>query len=155
MKKFGLFVLLSCALFGCGGGSAPNFEGTWDGSFTSLTNNCPFPVAPDINPLFPMTVSVDENDVFTVVAVDGSTATGGQGPGETISFLAQSPAFGEYGSIAPYTCASIISGVGYLTEGDNNARVTVTITFTDCVSPDSSQDEFTCGAIYYGDATRS
>lgn len=155
MKKICSIIFFCAALVGCGGSAAPTFDGVWNGSFTSLQNDCPFSVAQNINPLFPMTVSVDENDVFTVVAVDGSTATGGQGPGETISFLAQSPKFGNYGSIAPYTCASILSGVGYLTQGDNQAKVTVTITFTDCNTPGSTSNAVTCGAIYYGDATRS
>jgi hypothetical protein len=155
MKKICTVILFFAALVGCGGSAAPTFDGVWNGSFTSLQNDCPFSVAEDVNPLFPMTVSVDENDVFTVVAVDGSTATGGQGPGETISFLAQAPKFGSYGSIAPYTCSSIQSGVGYLTQGDNQAKVTLTITFTDCNTPGSTSSAVTCGAIYYGDATRS
>lgn len=155
MKKLQLLALLViCPLFGCGGSSAPDFEGVWNGSFTTLLNHCPFPVASDINPLFPMTVSVDENDNYTVVAVDGSIATGGQGQGETISFLAKADHFGNYGSIAPYTCTSSRSEVGYLTEGDNKAKVTLTVYFTGCTTPSSSKKPLNCDAIYYGEATR-
>jgi hypothetical protein len=155
MKKLSAFLLLSLSLVSCGGSAAPSFEGVWNGSFTRVQNNCPFTVASDINPLFPMTVSVDENDTFTVVAVDGSVAVGGQGKGETISFLAKSPSFGKYGTTGGYTCTSVQSEVGYLTEGDNTAKVTVTHTFTSCTTPNSNKKAFTCGAIYYGEATRS
>lgn len=102
-----------------------------------------------------MTVSVDADNVYTVVAVDGSTAVGGQGTGETISFLAQSSAFGKYGSIAPYTCASAVTTVGFLDAGDDRARVTLTITFTKCVAAGSTSKAVTCGATYYGDAEKT
>jgi hypothetical protein len=140
---------------GCGGDAAPSFDGVWDGSYSTLTNSCPFTVAQDINPLFPMTVSVDGNDVFTVVAVNGDTAVGGQGQGESISFLAQSSEFGEYGSIAPYTCQSIVSEVGLLSIGEDKAKATLTIKFTDCSSSASDTSLTTCGATYFGDATRT
>lgn len=155
MKKL-LFLtpIVISFLFGCGSSSAPDFEGVWNGSYTTLQNSCPFSVASDINPLFPMTVSVDENDTYTVTAVDGSVAKGGQGEGETISFLAKADRFGNFGSIAPYTCSSSRAEVGYLTEGDNKARVTLTIYFTGCSSPSSSKKPLNCDVIYYGDATR-
>jgi hypothetical protein len=156
MKKY-LFALIICVnLVACGGGSSPTFAGVWSGSYstTNVQNDCPFSVATDVNPLFPMTVSVDANDVFTVVAVDGSVAIGGQGQGEDISFLAQSSKFGNYGSIAPYTCESVVSGVGYLAIGDDQAKVTLTVTFTNCTSPSTTDDPVTCAAIYFGDAQR-
>jgi hypothetical protein len=95
-----------------------------------------------------MTVSVDANDVFTVVAVDGSVAVGGQGQGEDISFL------GNYGSIAPYTCESVISGVGYLTIGSDQAKVTLTIGFTNCTTPTTTDNPVSCSVLYRGDAQR-
>jgi hypothetical protein len=143
-----------CGLSACGGGDTPSFQGVWSGSFTTLSNSCPFSVAADINPLFPMTVSVDDNEVYTVVAVTGEQAVGGQGQGQSGGFLARSTKFGNYGSIAPYTCDTIESEVGYLTMGDDKADVTVTIKFTDCSSPDSGDKKTTCGATYFGDAVR-
>ena len=140
-------------LVGCGSGST-SFDGVWDGSYTSLINNCPFSVNQDINPLFPMTVSIDANNVYTVTAVDGSVATGGQGLGEGISFAAQSPTFGDYGSIAPYTCESILSEVGYLADGEDKAKVTLTVYFTTCSTPSTTETPVTCGVIYYGAADR-
>lgn len=155
MKNFALTLVLCLSLLGCGGGEDPDFAGTWTGSYTSLTNNCPFSVRSDINPLFPMTVTIDANNVYTVTAVDGSVAVGGQGQGESISFLATAAVFGNYGSIAPYVCASSLSSVGYLDRGDNKAQVTLTVEFTDCIAPgDSEDDQFDCAAIYYGDATK-
>jgi hypothetical protein len=155
MKKFAVICGLCCSLIACGGGSDPDFSGTWNGSYTSLVNKCPFSVASDINPLFPMTVSIDGSNVFTVTAFDGSVAVGGQGQGEVISFLATASKFGNYGSISPYTCTSSLSTVGYLDAGDNKANVTLTVQFTGCVKPgDAQKKQFNCGAIYYGDATK-
>ena len=157
MKNYALTLVLCLSLLGCGGGEDPDFSGTWNGSYTSLTNDCPFSVtsASGINPLFPMTVTIDANNVFTVTAVDGSVAVGGQGQGESISFLANSVSFGNYGSIAPYTCESILSTVGYLDEGQDKAKVTLTIQFTNCAtSSDPDADQTTCAAIYYGNATK-
>jgi hypothetical protein len=101
-----------------------------------------------------MTVSVDENEVYTVVAVTGERAIGGQGQGESGGFLAKSPQFGNYGSTGAYTCDTIESEVGYLTMGDDKADVTVTIKFTDCSSPGTGDKKTTCGATYFGDAVR-
>lgn len=154
IQKHLLQLSLACGLLACGGGDTPDFQGTWSGSFTKLTNSCPFSVAGDINPLFPMTVSVDVNDVFTVVAVTGEQAVGGQGQGESGSFLAKSARFGNYGSISPYSCESIESEVGYLSMGDDKADVTLTIKFTDCTSPSTGDRKTTCGATYFGDAVR-
>ena len=154
MKKSLLIFTFVCSLFGCGSEDTVSFDGVWEGSYTSNQNNCPFSVKSDINPLFPMTVSTDVNDVFTVVAVDGSTATGGQGSGEVISFIASAPTFGNYGSIVPYSCASTLSTVGYLDAGTDKARVTLLIQFTDCNTPGSSEDPISCSVIYYGDATK-
>jgi hypothetical protein len=156
MKKYLSILILSLNLVACGGGSSPTFAGVWSGSYatTNVQNDCPFSVNTDVNPLFPMTVSVDANDVFTVVAVDGSVATGGQGQGEDISFLAQAPVFGNYGSIAPYTCESVLSGVGYLAIGGDQAKVTLTITFTNCTTSSTTDKPVTCGVIYRGDAQR-
>ena len=154
MKKLSFVLLLVGAVLGCCDISS-DFAWTWNGSFTSLKNACPFSVNSDINPLFPMNISIDSNDVFTVVAVDGSTATGGQGAGETISFLAQAPVFGNWGSIAPYSCSSTLSQVGYLANGSDKAQVTLTINFNSCNTPGSSASAVTCVATYYGDATRA
>lgn len=141
------------AVAGCGS-DAPTFAGTWDGSFTSLQNDCPFSVAKDINPLFPQVVSIDDKHVFTVEAVDGSVATGGQGYGESISFLANSSKFGNYGSIAPYSCQSSSSAIGYLGIGDDQAKVTLTISFTNCTKAGSSAAAVSCAVIYFGEAER-
>jgi hypothetical protein len=154
IQKYLLQLSLICGLASCGGGDTPTFQGVWSGSFSKLSNSCPFSVAGDINPLFPMTVTVDDNDVFTVVAVTGETAVGGQGQGESGSFLARSAKFGNYGSIAPYRCENIKSEVGYLSMGDDKADVTVTITFTNCTSPGAGDNQTTCGATYFGDAVR-
>jgi hypothetical protein len=101
-----------------------------------------------------MTVSVDENDVFTVVAVDGSTAVGGQGKGETISFLATADSFGNYGTTEPFSCESSRSQIGFLAIGDDEADVTLTVTFSNCTSPSSGGDDV-CIVTYYGEARRS
>ncbi len=154
MKKQFILLTLALSFLGCGSGDdKPDFAGVWSGSYTSLQNGCPFEVKSDINPLFPMTVSIDSNDVFTVVAVDGSVATGGQGEGEVISFIASAPTFGNYGSTAPYTCASVLATVGYLDAGTDKARVTMTYQFTDCAQA-GSDDLTSCGVIYYGEADR-
>lgn len=153
MKRGLVFTLMILTLLGCGGGSS-SFSGTWTGSFTSLQNDCPFTVNSDVNPLFPMVVSVDANDVYTVVAVDGSVATGGQGEGENISFLANAPVFGNYGSTSPYTCTSSESEVGYLAIGDTRADVTLTIYFNSCTTPDTVDDPISCAVIYFGDADK-
>jgi len=153
MKKYLLIAGLSFSLLGCGNDSV-SFDGVWSGSFNKLQNNCPFSVAPNVNPLFPMTVREDSDKVFTVVAADGSTAVGGQGDGETISFLASAKVFGDFGSIAPYTCESSSSTVGYLDAGDGKALVTVTIFFTNCTSPTDTNTVPNCAAIYFGEANR-
>ncbi|MEY4667391.1 MAG: hypothetical protein RL518_90 [Pseudomonadota bacterium] len=158
MKRYLVSLFFALSLLGCGGGDSPDFAGVWTGSYTSLQNDCPFDVRSDINPLFPMTVSIDQNSVYTVVAVDGSVATGGQGQGEDISFLAQASKFGNYGSISPYTCESVVAEVGYLSVGENAARVTMTYKFTNCSAPGTDNDEdnpVSCGAVYFGDATKN
>ena len=159
MKTYLATLCFSLALLGCGGGSSPDFAGVWNGSFnpSSLQNDCPFAARSDINPLFPMTVSID-NNVFTVVNVAGEVAIGGQGQGEDISFLAQAPVFGNYGSIAPYTCESVVAEVGFLTAGDTQAQVTMTYQFTNCTAPGTDYDSdnpVSCGAVYFGDATKT
>ena len=157
MKKYLVPLSFALTLLGCGGGDSPDFAGVWNGSYTSLQNDCPFAVRSTVDPLFPMTVSIDQNNVFTVVAVDGSVATGGQGEGEDISFLAQAPVFGNYGSIAPYTCESVLAQVGYLSVGDSQARVTMTYQFTNCTAPGTEYDSdspVSCGVVYFGDATK-
>jgi len=159
MKKYLSTLSFALALLGCGGGDSPDFAGVWNGSFntSSLQNDCPFALRSDINPLFPMTVSVN-NGVYTVVNVAGQVATGGQGEGEDISFLAQAPVFGNYGSIAPYTCESVLAEVGFLTAGDTQAQVTMTYQFTNCTAPGTDNDSdipVSCGAVYYGDATKA
>jgi hypothetical protein len=157
MKKYLSTLCLSLALLGCGGGDSPDFAGVWNGSFTSLQNDCPFALSSNINPVFRMTVSVD-NGVYTVVNVRGEVATGGQGQGEDISFLAQAPVFGNYGSIAPYTCEGVVAGIGFLTAGDTQAQVTMTYQFTNCTAPGTEYDSdnpVSCGAVYFGDATKN
>ena len=156
MKKYISILSLAFALLGCGGGDSPDFAGVWNGSFTSLQNDCVFALRSDINPLFPMTVSVD-NEVFTVVNVAGEVATGGQGQGEDISFLAQAPVFGDYGSIAPYTCEKVVAGIGFLSVGATQAQVTMTYQFSKCTAPGTKYDSknpLSCGAVYFGDATK-
>ncbi len=147
--------LLIAVVAGCGS-DAPTFAGTWDGSFTTLQNDCPFSTAApqDINPLFPQVVTIDSSDVFTVVAIDGSVATGGQGPGETISFLANAATFGDYGSTAPYTCESSSAAIGYLGIGDDQAKVTLTYSFNNCTEPGSTATAISCGVFYSADAER-
>jgi hypothetical protein len=152
IKHLFSLLLLSLAI-GCGGEAAPSFSGTWDGSFTRLNNACPFSVNQDINPLFPMTISVSDSDVFTVVAVNGDSAVGGQGQGESISFLASSPKFGNYGNTGSYTCQEIVSEIGFLSIGTDKANATLTIKFNDCSSSSDSKS-VTCGATYFGDAVR-
>ena len=159
MKTYLSTLCFSLVLLGCGGGNSPEFAGVWNGSFntSSLQNDCPFALRSDINPLFPMTVSID-NDVFTVVNVAGQVAVGGQGQGEDISFLAQAPVFGNYGSIAPYSCKSVLAEVGFLTAGDAQAQVTMTYQFTNCTAPGTQYDAenpVSCGAVYFGDATKT
>jgi len=151
MRKEKLIFALLLALAGCGS-DAPSFAGVWNGSFTYLDNDCPFSVVSDINPLFPMTVTVNENDVFKVVTVDGNAATGGQGDGETISFLATFEKFDRYGPINPYSCESTETQVGYLTQGDTKADVTLTVYFNNCNTPGSTDQPISCAAIYYGEA---
>ena len=131
-----------------------DFSGTWDGSFTSLDNSCPFTVNPNPGNLFPMNVSVASNGVYTVLAANGDTATGGQGEGETISFTATSQQFGNVGSTAPYVCATAPNYVGYLEQGDNQAIVNVYTIFTNCTQPGNSNTISTCTALYSGNATK-
>jgi hypothetical protein len=150
MKMLLLFVL-SLSLIACGGDQS-SFSGTWAGLFTSLDNNCPFPLADNVNSLFPMVVAIDSDDTFVVNGADGSTAVGGQGEGENISFTAEAAVFGDYGSVLPYVCTSTAS-VGFLTNGDSEAKITVTYSFSDCVTPDSSET-IDCFARYYGEGTK-
>ncbi len=154
VQRLGLGLLIA-AVVGCGS-DAPTFAGTWDGSFTTIQNDCPFSTAApqEINPLFPQVVTIDSSDVFTVVAIDGSVATGGQGDGETISFLANAATFGDYGSTAPYSCESSSAAVGYLGIGDDKAEVTLTYTFTNCTEAGSTNAAISCGVIYFADAER-
>ena len=147
MKKQLVILALTFSLMGCGS-DTDSFGGVWSGSFTRMTNSCPFTVAEKVSPLFPMTVSIDTNEVFTVVAVDGSTAVGGQGVGENISFLANSSNFGSYGTTLPYVCDPVTVKVGFLSVGDNEANITVTYPFNNCAIPGSSDiDE--CVVTYF------
>lgn len=154
MTKYCFLLSLPLVLIGCGS-DAITFVGEWSGSFTRFKNGCPFTEVRDINPLFPMSISVDESDTFTVEAVNGEKATGKQGRGESISFIARGPSFGSYGATAPYTCASVISEVGYLSVGDDQALVTVTHYFNECTNPSSPKSQVTCATTYYGDAQRA
>ena len=154
MRHLGFIAIVSALLTACGGDAAPNFAGEWSGSFTRLTNACPFSVNQDVNPLFPMSVSVEDNDVFTVRAVTGETAIGGQGQGESISFLASSPNFGNYGSITPYTCKTIVSEIGFLSIGEDKAKVDLTIKFNDCATAAAPTKITSCGVTYFADGVR-
>ena len=153
--------LLSSALFflglfsGCGGAEPASFEGTWSGAFTSLSNQCPFSVTQDINPLFPMQVSISGDNLFTVNAVDGSTAVGGQGDGETISFTASAPTFGNFSSTstAGFNCTSSTALVGFLTTGDSSANVSLTYSFVGCTDASGSRQQ-DCAVTYFAEATR-
>lgn len=153
MKTCRALSLLCCFLLSCGG-TAADFAGVWQGSFVRLTNSCQFPVAADINPLFPLTVTIDENEVYTVQAVDGSRAVGGQGSGETSSFLASAPVFGDYGPIAPYNCESVLSSVGFLDRGTDKATVTLKISFSKCRPAGSTSSPRNCAAIYSSESER-
>jgi hypothetical protein len=150
MKTLLPFVLI-LSLLACGGDQT-SFSGTWAGALTSLENNCPFPVAANVNSLFPMVVAIDSDDTFVVTGADGSTAVGGQGEGESISFTAEAAVFGDFGSILPFVCPSTAI-VGFLSNGDSEAKITVTYSFTDCVTPDSSETT-DCFARYYVDGTK-
>lgn len=154
MTKYAFLLLPALSLLGCGS-DAITFAGEWSGSFTRLKNGCPFTVVQDINPLFPMSISVDDSDTFNVVAVNGDTAAGQQGRGESISFVARGDKFGSHGPTDPYTCASIVAEVGYLAIGNDQAEVTVTHYFTDCATPSSSNSLVSCAVTYYGNAQRA
>ncbi len=161
MKKFALFgfarkfgLVLSVFLVSCGSSSTPDFSGTWDGTLADLDNNCPFLAAPNLNNLFPMTVSEDASGVITVSAANGDVAVGGHGDGETISFTATAAQFGNYGTTFPYRCETSLSKVGFLDQDDNLANVSVTIVFNNCVLVDGSDTEESCALIYRGQATK-
>lgn len=151
MKKL-LCVLLSLSLAGCGDDPV-SFSGTWSGSFDRVDSSCPFPVSGDLNSLFPMVVTEQPEGVFVVNAANGDVARGEQGDGESISFTATAPEFGDYGSITPYVCTSSAT-LGFLNDGDNNAKISVFIEFNDCVAPTSVTQISTCAVTYFGNAVR-
>ncbi len=153
MKRYLLIFVTICALTSCGG-TETYFGGTWTGSFTPLTNNCPFQLKTEINPLFPLTVSIDENDIYTVEAFDGSVATGGQGSGETNSFLTQAPRFGDYGSLGSFTCEKSTASVGFIEKGSDKATVTLQYKFTNCKSAGSDRTTRVCSTVYSAEATK-
>ena len=148
------YAILSSLLISCGSSSAHDFIGTWDGKLSDLTNNCPFTTASELNNLFPMTVTEGENAVITVQGANGDVATGGQGIGETISFSASSPQFGDYGTTLPFICDPSLSTVAYLTKTDTEADVSVTITFQNCSSDGGQTVVSNCSQVYRGDAVR-
>lgn len=151
MKK--LFPLLLCLVIcGCGSDSS-SFSGTWDATFTNLDNDCPFTVVDNLDPLFPMTVTEDENGVFTVVAANGDVAVGGQGEGESISFSATSGRFGDFGSILPFACSSL-STIGFLANGDDEAKISLVISFTACAGPEAASPVDDCHAAYRWDGRK-
>jgi hypothetical protein len=153
MKRLIAILAVTWTFTGCGG-TETYFGGTWSGSFAPLTNNCPFQLKSDINPLFPITVSIDENDNYTVIAIDGSIANGGQGSGETNSFLAKASRFGDYGTSSPFDCESSTASVGFIEKGANNATVTLQYKFTNCRSAGTSKATKVCSTVYSAEATR-
>lgn len=149
-----VFILSLLVCSGCGG-DAVDFNGTWDGDLTQLENECPFAVNQSLGPIFPMLVNEDSAGVFTITAANGDVATGGQGEGESISFSTKADSFGSYGSTAPYVCTTITPyNVGYLTQGDNAARVHIFVTFSDCTVSGQTSTVSSCSITYSGDAFR-
>ena len=108
----------------------------------------------EIPDLFPMTVTEGENGVFTVRAANGKLAIGSQGEGEDISFTALAPAFGEFGSTLPYICIPSTQ-VSFLSTGTDKADINVSISFTNCVSPASTDQISDCFGSYDWSGTRS
>ena len=152
MKR--LFILLIVGMLtACNGGSNPSFPGVWRGSFDSVSTSCEFPVNGDLNPLFPMTINEEADGSISVRAADGSLAIGRQGERETISFSADSPHFGDFGSTRPFVCTST-SRVGYLGAGDDKAKVSVVILFDNCTLAGAEAAIESCSATYLGDATK-
>jgi hypothetical protein len=151
---FSFALLAFLTLSACGDSEPFDFTGTWDGSFNELDNTCPFAVNQSLGTLFPMNVSKDANQVFTVTASNGDSATGSQGEGESISFSAKGAQFGNVGSTAPYTCTVSPYLVSYLEQGENLARTTVLVTFRDCTEPGNSRTLASCSALYSGTATK-
>jgi len=152
MKKL-VFLALCLGLLSCSGGSSPSFSGVWGGTLATLDNSCPFPLADNLNALFPMVVSEPTGGTFNVVAADGSVARGTQGEGEDISFTAYAPVFGDYGSIAPYTCGSS-SRLSFLSLGDDQVDVAVVLSFSNCSRPSEPTRVFNCFATYSGEGDR-
>lgn len=151
LKQFSALLFLGL-VSGCGADSV-SFEGTWNGSFTTLNNQCSFSVSQDINPLFPMQVSISGDQVYTVTAVDGSTAIGGQGDGETVSFTASAPTFGKFHSTNTFRCSSTSAIVGFLTTGDSSANVSLTYSFVDCTDVSGARQQ-DCAATYFAEAVK-
>lgn len=152
MKKL-LPFLVFAAMTGCGSEEV-SFDGVWSGTSVDFRNECPFPVAENLDSLFPLTVSEDESGTFTVTASDGSVAVGRQGERELISFRATAPTFGDFGSIAPYQCTPL-SSVGFLTAGGSEAKISVSILFDNCTLPGSTDDVDECSVIYRWDGIKS
>jgi hypothetical protein len=152
-RLFSCLLLAGVALSSCSS-SPQEFSGVWDGRLADLDNNCPFIAVPNLNELFPMTVSEDELGVIHVQAATGERAVGGQGDGETISFVATSPAFGDYDPARSYPCGPSISQVGFITQGDDEAHVSVVISFNSCAAGDGSGTLISCYLSYRGEATK-
>ena len=153
MRSF-IALLLTLILAGCGGGDPPYFPGEWQGTFSDISNQCPFSVREEMNELYPMTISEAGDGTLTVVANDGSIAVGRRGDGESISFSAESAVFGDYGEIAPYLCTSS-ARIGYLGAGDDQARVSLVILFLGCSDPVEPDESFDCAVTYSGDAVKT
>jgi hypothetical protein len=149
-----LLVMTSFCLIlnSCGSSDETSFSGTWNGSFTELNSECPFTLNQNLGVLFPMTISDDGQNNFTVRAANGDIATGGQGIGEVISFTARANNFGNFGSTAPYNCTTEPEPyiVSYLGLDDTTADVAVSISFTNCTVDGGST--ISCSAYYSGTA---
>ena len=145
MKSLVLLILASI-LVSCGS-SSPTFTAVWSGTFEDLDDNCPFALNANVDALFPLTVNEAADGTFTIIAADGTTAVGGQGDGEEISFSANAPYFGDYGSILPYVCTAT-ARVAFLSVGETKSEIAIVQMFNDCVVPTSTQVT-DCFATYY------
>jgi len=120
----------------------------WAGTFDSLDNNCPFLLAANVDPVFPLVVKQSSDGVFTILGADGSTTAGGQGDGEEISFSANANSFGDVGSTFPYECTTT-ARITFLSIGSSESEIAIVYSFEDCVTPLDPTDSRDCFATYY------
>lgn len=154
IQKFLVCAALLAAITACGGEDPVDFTGTWDVQLALEDNNCPFAANQSLGQVSPLTVNRDAGGNFEVRNALGELATGSQGIGEVVSFTAKAPAFGSFGSTAPFTCTAAPYVIGYLDQGSNKAQVTAYITLTNCTAPGVSRTTSSCSVFYSGDATR-